>query len=70
MIAGLNAEIMLNLADILNEEEINRVIDAALLNDQITYSWSARPLLKIFLSMYRDKIQKEKAKKLEEMFKE
>ncbi|MEM0057097.1 MAG: hypothetical protein QW612_05650 [Candidatus Bathyarchaeia archaeon] len=69
IIAGWNAEIMLNLADILNEEEINRVIDAALSNDQITYSWSARSSLKKFLSMHRDKIQKEKAKKLEDTFK-
>ena len=70
VIAGWNAEIMLNLAPVFNKKEINRIVDAALSNDQITYSWSARSSLKKFLSLYRKKIPSEKIKKLEEVFKD
>jgi len=70
MIAGWNAEIILNLAPILNDKELNRIVDAVLTNDQIMYSWSARPYLKKLLSLYRSKIPEEKAKKLEEILKE
>ncbi len=63
IIAGWNAEVIRNLAPILTNEEINRVVDAALSNDQITCSYNARPFLKKFLSLYRNKISEEKAKK-------
>jgi len=70
MIAGWNAEIILNLSPLLGDEGINRVVEAALSNDQITYSFSARASLKKFLSLYKNRISKEKAKKLEEVLKE
>jgi len=70
MIAGSNAEIVLNLVPILNRAEINRVVEAALSNDQITYSWSARPHLKKFLSLCQDKISKKKVKKLKKILEE
>jgi hypothetical protein len=66
-IAGSNTEVVLNLADILTEEELNRVIDAALSNGQIAYSWKARGLLKKLLSIYQNRIAEEKVKKLKEI---
>ena len=69
MIAGWNAQIMLNLAPIFSDREINRVVDAALSNDQIIYSWSANYSLKKFFSLYKDKIPEEKYEKLKEIYK-
>ena len=63
-IASYNAEIMLNLAPLMNRDQIIRVVDAALSNDQITFSWGARSSLNKFLSLYSNKIPKEKREKL------
>jgi hypothetical protein len=68
-IAGFNTEVVLNLADILNAEELNRVIDAALSNGQISGSWKARDLLKKLLLVYQNRIPEEKVKKLKEILK-
>lgn len=62
--AAINAEIILNLASLLDKEQVNRVIDAALSNDQIFYSWGARSSLRKFLSIHRDRVPEEKADKL------
>ena len=49
--ASLNASIVMNFADTLSEEQINRIVNAAISNDQITYSWGAQNVLKN-LSLY------------------
>lgn|GEM_PF-900147 len=69
-VAGWNAEIIANLASILNDEEIERVVHAILSNDQITYSWKARPFLRKIFSLHRNRIPKEEIRKLEEILEE
>jgi hypothetical protein len=66
--ASINASIILNLATILNGEQINRVVDAIISNDQITYSWGAQNMLKRFISMHKDRISKEKIDKLHSLW--
>jgi hypothetical protein len=64
-LASLNTSIMLNIATMLNGEQIDRVIDAIISNNQIHYSWGARSSLGRFISIHRDKIPKEKIKRTE-----
>jgi indole-3-glycerol phosphate synthase len=68
-IAGFNAEIILNLSSLLDNEQLNRIVDAALSNDQIAFSWGARSSLKKFLLIHQDKIPKDKTDKLLEVLK-
>jgi len=67
MIAGFNAEIMLNLSSILDDREINRVMEAVLNNDQIAYSWSAKTHLRKLLQLHQNKISKEILNKVREL---
>jgi hypothetical protein len=67
--ASANAGIILNLASLLNEEQINRVMDAAITNSQISYSWDAQEPLKKFITIHKDKIPKEKIEKLYSIWK-
>lgn len=68
--AGINAQIISNIASLLNNEQANRVVDAALSNDQIKDSYAAKDCLKKFLSMCKAKILKEKAHELSRILKE
>jgi len=63
-IAAYNAKILANLAYLLNEKQVNQIIDVALTNNQITYSWGAASHLKKILAINKDKISKEKAEKI------
>jgi hypothetical protein len=67
--AGINAQIILNIASLLDNEQANRVVDSALSNDQIKDSYSAKDCLKKFLLVCKDKISKEKVEKLSSVLK-
>lgn len=66
--ASINASIIFNLHDILSVEQINRVVNAIISNDQITYSWGAQNTLKKFISIYKDKISKEKIDRIDSLW--
>jgi hypothetical protein len=68
--AAVNAAILLNLSSFLNEEQVNRIVDASLSNDQIHHSRGAKYNLKRILILHKDKIQEDKLRKLYEAFKE
>ena len=68
-VAGLTAEIISEIAELLTPEEINRVVEVALSNDQILYSWKARAPLEFILNKYKDLIPNEEADKLAQVLK-
>lgn len=63
-VAAANAEIVLNLSPLLDGEQINRIVEASLSNDQILFSYGARSSLKRFLAMHKDRINKDKLEEL------
>jgi hypothetical protein len=63
-IAAKNARIVLKVSDLMTRKQLERVVDSALNNNQIYYSWNARDTLKEFLSSYESKIPKKKLKEL------
>jgi hypothetical protein len=68
--AAVNAAILLNLSSFLNEEQVNRIVDASLSNDQIRHSWGAKHKLERILILHKDKIQENKLRKFYEASKE
>lgn len=67
-IAAANAEIILNLSPLFNSEQINRILDASLSNDQILYSVGANSRLKKFLTIHEKDIPQPKREKLLKAF--
>ncbi|MBA7501465.1 hypothetical protein ES706_00035 [subsurface metagenome] len=62
--AGTNAEIVANLAPILNEKQIDEIVKAALSNNQIYYSFAARRHLMELLPFWEGKVKKSKLEEL------
>ena len=67
--AGINSKIIYNLASIMNDEEIIKIIDASIENDQIYNSFKARSILEKLLKIYESRIPEDKRKKLIERIK-
>ena len=57
---------MVNLSSLLNKEQITRIIEASLSNDQILYSWGARICLKKLFAIHEDDMPLEKLNKWKE----
>jgi hypothetical protein len=66
--AGVNAMMIANIGPILSDSQIERVFQAILENDQIRYSWSARPYLVNFIAMYSKRVNPNLLKRIQEEF--
>jgi hypothetical protein len=66
--AGINARAITNVVPILNDSQIGQVFQAILENDQICYSWSAKPHLINFIAMYSKRVNPELLKRIQEEF--
>ena len=66
MDAGSNVDILLDFVNQLNEIQIKNIADATIHNDQIYKSFEARPKVTSILSRYKDKLDVDLIKKLEE----
>jgi len=62
--AGINAEIVLNLLPVLSDEQIDRVIESATSNDQINNSYKAKVHLQEIISYSEGRVKREKVEKL------
>jgi len=62
--AGINAQIIANLAPILNKKQANEIIEAASSNAQIYFSYEAQSHLKGLLPFWEDKVEKSKLEAL------
>lgn len=63
-VAGINAEIILNLLPVLSSTQLSRVIEAAASNDQMYYSYKARGYLQKIISYCKDKVEEKKIENL------
>ena len=66
--AGINAEIVLNLLPVLSDEQASRVIESASSNDQMYGSYKARGALREIISRCEKKVEKEKIENLRSKF--
>jgi len=66
--AGVNARAIINIGPILNDSQIEQVFQAILENDQIRYSWNAKPSLINFIAMYDKRVKPDLSKKVQEEF--
>lgn len=66
LLAGINAEILFNIQYLLSDADIVRIVDSALSNDQISFSWEARKYLVKMLAHFEGRIDRTKT---EELFK-
>jgi len=67
--AKATSEILLNLSPILDKDQMNKIVDASLSNDQIHDSWGARQNLKKLLVAHQSDVSQDKSKKLLEALK-
>lgn len=69
-IAGKNAEIMSNIADLLTSQDLESLVDSAVENRQIRESYSARPHLRNIFMNYHGRMSSKSATRLKIILKE